>query len=90
MKTAKLAYLAVMVTWLALPVLAEELRPVDHPEDIGFATFYWTGAWGTTFWVDTKEKMIGIMMIQVPLASGGTYRRAMRNLTYQALLDWAG
>jgi hypothetical protein len=27
------------------------------------------------------------MMIQVPLASGSPYRRAMRNLTYQALLD---
>jgi CubicO group peptidase (beta-lactamase class C family) len=58
------------------------------PGNVG--TFYWTGAWGTTFWVDPKEKLIGIMMIQVPLSSGGEYRRAMRNLTYQALLDQAG
>jgi CubicO group peptidase (beta-lactamase class C family) len=37
MKLAKLAYLAVAVAWPVLPALAEELRPVDHPEDIGFA-----------------------------------------------------
>lgn len=37
MKIAKLAYFAVTVAWLALPALAEELRPVDHPEEIGFA-----------------------------------------------------
>jgi CubicO group peptidase (beta-lactamase class C family) len=54
------------------------------PGNVG--TYYWTGAWGTTFWVDPKEKLIGIMMIQVPLAAGSPYRRAMRNLTYQALL----
>jgi CubicO group peptidase (beta-lactamase class C family) len=54
------------------------------PGHIG--TYYWTGAWGTTFWIDPKEKLIAIMMIQVPIGSGPSYRRAMRNLTYQALL----
>ena len=58
------------------------------PGNVG--TFYWSGAWGTTFWVDPQEKLIGIMMIQVPLASGSQYRRAMRNLTYQALLESPG
>ncbi len=65
---------------------AEGRNPL--PGNIG--TYYWTGAWGTTFWVDPKEKLIGIMMIQVPLANGAAYRRAMRNLTYQALLDKPG
>jgi CubicO group peptidase (beta-lactamase class C family) len=58
------------------------------PGNVG--TFYWSGAWGTTFWVDPQEKLIGIMMIQVPLASGSQYRRAMRNLTYQVLLESPG
>ncbi|HEY1258622.1 MAG TPA: serine hydrolase domain-containing protein [Stellaceae bacterium] len=58
------------------------------PGSIG--TYYWTGAWGTTFWVDPKEHLIGIMMIQVPSGQGGPYRRAMRYLTYQALADHAG
>ena len=34
------------------------------PGSIG--NFYWTGAWGTTFWVDPKEKLIAIQMIQTP------------------------
>jgi CubicO group peptidase (beta-lactamase class C family) len=55
------------------------------PGSIG--TFYWTGAYGTTFWIDPKEKLIGILMIQAPLAETPPYRRAMRYLTYQALLN---
>ena len=58
------------------------------PGNVG--TFYWSGAWGTTFWVDPQEKLIGIMRIHVPLASGSQYRRAMRNLTYQVLLESPG
>jgi CubicO group peptidase (beta-lactamase class C family) len=53
------------------------------PGSVG--TFYWTGAWGPTFWIDPREKLIGILMIQVPSSSAGKFRRAMRNLTYQAL-----
>src|SRR6516162_509125 len=53
------------------------------PGSVG--TFYWTGAWGPTFWIDPWEKLIGILMIQVPSSSAGKFRRAMRNLTYQAL-----
>jgi CubicO group peptidase (beta-lactamase class C family) len=53
------------------------------PGSVG--TYYWTGAWGTTFWIDPVEKLIAIEMIQVPLAEGGAYRRAFRELTYAAL-----
>jgi CubicO group peptidase (beta-lactamase class C family) len=55
------------------------------PGSIG--TYYWTGAYGTTFWIDPGEKLIGILMIQVPLAETAPYRRALRYLTYQALLN---
>ena len=55
------------------------------PGSIG--TYYWTGAYGTTFWIDPTEKLIGILMIQAPLAETPPYRRAMRYLTYQALLN---
>ena len=55
------------------------------PGSVG--TYYWTGAFGTTFWIDPKEKLIGILMIQVPLAQTAPYRRALRYLAYQALLD---
>jgi CubicO group peptidase (beta-lactamase class C family) len=57
------------------------------PGSVG--TYYWTGAYGTTFWIDPTEKLIGVMMIQVPLPETAPYRRAMRYLTYQALLNKA-
>jgi CubicO group peptidase (beta-lactamase class C family) len=53
------------------------------PGSIG--NYYWTGAWGTTFWVDPVEKLVAIQMIQVPLSEGSAYRRAFRELVYAAL-----
>jgi len=55
------------------------------PGSIG--NYYWTGAWGTTFWVDPAEKLIAIQMIQTPSEAGGPYRHAFRNLVYQALTN---
>jgi CubicO group peptidase (beta-lactamase class C family) len=55
------------------------------PGSVG--TYYWTGAWGTTFWIDPAEKLIAIQMIQTPSESGGRYRRVFRNLVYQALIN---
>jgi CubicO group peptidase (beta-lactamase class C family) len=48
-------------------------------------SFYWTGAYGTTFFVDPKQELIIIMMIQVPGPANFFYRRAVRYLAYQAL-----
>jgi CubicO group peptidase (beta-lactamase class C family) len=53
------------------------------PGSVG--NYYWTGAWGTTFWVDPAEKLIAIQMIQVPLSEGSAYRRRFRELVYSAL-----
>ena len=54
------------------------------PGSVG--SFYWTGAYGTTFFVDPKQKLIIIMMIQVPLGpQGGIYRHLVRSLSYQAM-----
>jgi CubicO group peptidase (beta-lactamase class C family) len=49
-------------------------------------SFYWTGAWGTTFFVDPKQRLIIIMMMQVPLPAGPLYRHEIRYLAYQAVL----
>ncbi|MBV9861273.1 MAG: beta-lactamase family protein [Alphaproteobacteria bacterium] len=62
--------------------VAEGHNPL--PGSVG--SFYWTGAWGTTFWVDPQEKLIAIQMIQTPSNGGGLYRRAFRELTYAALI----
>jgi CubicO group peptidase (beta-lactamase class C family) len=58
----------------------------ENPLPGSVGSFYWTGAYGTTFFVDPKQKLIIIMMIQVPQGpQGGIYRHAVRSLAYQAL-----
>jgi CubicO group peptidase (beta-lactamase class C family) len=49
-------------------------------------SFYWTGIYGTTFFVDPKEQMIIIMMIQAPSPANAAYRHVVRYLAYQALV----
>jgi CubicO group peptidase (beta-lactamase class C family) len=48
-------------------------------------SFYWTGSTGTTFFIDPKQQLVIVMMIQVPLPATHFYRHAIRYLTYQAL-----
>jgi CubicO group peptidase (beta-lactamase class C family) len=58
----------------------------ENPLPGSVGSFYWTGAYGTTFYVDPEQKLIVIMMIQIPLGpAGGTYRHLVRALAYQAL-----
>jgi CubicO group peptidase (beta-lactamase class C family) len=49
--------------------------------------FYWTGLYGTAFWVDPKEKLIAVLMMQIPPAQAAHYRSLLRNLVYQALMN---
>jgi len=44
----------------------------------------WLGIYGSTFWVDPKEKLIGVMMVQ--LFPGSPVGTAFQSLTYQALV----
>jgi CubicO group peptidase (beta-lactamase class C family) len=70
-----------------LPVLNSAL--VNHGFGLGFAVrrttgvagmvgsegeYFWSGAYGTYFWVDPKEEMVVVLMAHVP----GAYRGAMR------------
>jgi CubicO group peptidase (beta-lactamase class C family) len=48
-------------------------------------SFYWTGSSGTTFFIDPKQQLIIIMMVQVPFSNVTFYRNRARNLAYQAL-----
>lgn len=47
--------------------------------------YYWGGAHGTYFWIDPKERIFAILMMQSPL-SRLPYRYLMRGLVYQALI----
>ena len=56
------------------------------PGSIG--DFGWTGIHGTQFWVDPKEQMFAVMMLQsTDAATKAKYWTLIRNLVYQALGD---
>jgi CubicO group peptidase (beta-lactamase class C family) len=38
--------------------------PIAAGWRVSTGTFGWDGAFGTHFWIDRKEKIVGIMMIQ--------------------------
>jgi len=48
--------------------------------------YFWAGYYGTYFWVDPQEKLFAVMMVQMPFAQSGYYRRTLRELVYGALV----
>jgi CubicO group peptidase (beta-lactamase class C family) len=44
----------------------------------------WGGAYGTYFWVDPKEQLIGIVLMATRV---GIVRTEFPNVVYQALVD---
>jgi CubicO group peptidase (beta-lactamase class C family) len=53
------------------------------PGNVG--DYFWGGAYGTYFWIDPKEELYAVLMLQGP-ADRIQYRYAMRQLVYQALV----
>ena len=56
----------------------------SYPGSVG--EFNWGGAAGTAFWVDPKEQLVPIMLIQSP-GQRLYYRFAFRDLVYGAITD---
>ena len=50
-------------------------------------TYSWGGAAGTKFWIDPKEDLIGIYMVQILPHTGLTYGTTFQNLVYQSIDD---
>ena len=50
-------------------------------------TFSWGGAWGTIFWVDPVENMVGIMMTQITSYSHLTVRQDVGVTAMQSIID---
>jgi CubicO group peptidase (beta-lactamase class C family) len=50
-------------------------------------TYAWGGAFGTIFWVDPAEELIGVLMTQIRPYTHFNIREDMTTLTYQALVD---
>lgn len=78
-----------------------DLLPPGHGFGLGFAVrtsagmapfpgsvgnYYWSGAAGTSFWVDPTERLCAVLMIQAP-AQREHYRLLFRDLVYAAVTD---
>ncbi len=47
--------------------------------------YFWISVTGAAFFVDPQEKLIGIMMVQLPVMQTEHYRSLFENLIYQAI-----
>jgi len=61
--------------------------PGRNPVPGSVGDFSWAGITGTYFWVDPKEKLIAVLMVQVPQTTNVPYWRQTRTLVYQALAN---
>ena len=50
-------------------------------------SFTWGGAWGTVFWIDPVEEMIGILMTQITSYSHLNVRQQLGVTAMQAIID---
>ena len=48
--------------------------------------YYWSGVYGTYFWVDPREELTVVLMAAAPGSIRLRYRQLARNLVYQALI----
>ena len=56
----------------------------DSAACVSDGAFGWSGAYGTHFWVDQKEDLIAVMMIQTPI---GEMRPEFENAVMQAIIQ---
>jgi len=49
--------------------------------------FMWGGYAGTYFWVDPKEELVAVYMVQAPSPMRPYYRRLFKQLVYAAIID---
>jgi CubicO group peptidase (beta-lactamase class C family) len=52
---------------------------------VGYAS--WSGAWGTYWWIDTKEKLAAVYMVQSPGLIRRHQRYVVNALVNQAIVD---
>jgi len=62
----------------------KEVGASEWPGSIG--DFYWGGYAGTYFWIDPKEKLVPVYMMQ-EVARRNHYRYLLRNAVYQAIMQ---
>ena len=66
---------------------AVRTQPGQNPRPGSVGEFYWGGIYGTYFWVDPKEELVGVYMSQAPSPSRAYYRKLIKQLVYSAIVD---
>ena len=66
---------------LSMEVVLDAVQANRRTSD---GSFGWDGAFGTHFWVDRKEKLVGVLMVQTP---GTGVTRDFENAVMQAIVD---
>jgi CubicO group peptidase (beta-lactamase class C family) len=65
---------------------AVRTAPGHSPVSRSAGDYFWAGIYGTYFWIDPHERLFAVMMVQMPFAASGAYRRALREMVYGALI----
>ncbi|MEX0942637.1 MAG: serine hydrolase domain-containing protein [Pseudomonadales bacterium] len=63
------------------------VEPAAYGEASSKGTYMWGGAFGTTFWIDPKEQLIGLYMMQLHRHQPVRVRSDYRALVYGAFID---
>ena len=66
---------------------AVKTDPGRNPVPGSVGNFSWAGIYGTFFWVDPREKLFSVLMMQVPQEVNVPYFRQTQTLVYQALTN---
>ncbi len=66
---------------LTVDVVLDAVK-AHQPRSTG--SFGWGGAFGTNFWVDRKEQLAAVLMVQTP---GGSLRADFQNAVMQAIIE---
>ncbi len=61
------------------------MDPIEAGRRTSTGSFGWDGAFGTHFWVDRKEQLTGLLMIQQGL--NATLNRDFENTVMQAIVE---
>ena len=66
---------------------AVRVDPGRNPVPGSVGDFSWAGITGTFFWVDPKEKLVAVQMVQAPQALLEVIWRQARTMVYQAMTN---
>jgi CubicO group peptidase (beta-lactamase class C family) len=79
-------HVAILPEWAGFGLtFAVNPGPGKSPEPASAGSYWWGGAAGTSFWIDPKEDMFGIFLIQVLPPTGIPAAGQFQRLTYSAL-----